>query len=87
MSGSAAGFVEVWDASTGAKLKELKGHTGTVNSVALSSDGTWIVSGSDDRSVWVWDALTGAKLKELKSFRTSTPPRTRHVTHQHLILS
>jgi WD40 repeat protein len=37
-----------------------------VNSVAFSSDGTWIVSGSDDNSVRVWDALTGVELKELK---------------------
>ena len=48
------------------KLKELKGHTDSVHSVAFSSDGTRIVSGSEDKSVRVWDALTGVELKELK---------------------
>ena len=48
------------------ELKELKGHTSSVNSVAFSRDGMQIVSGSDDNSVRVWDALTGVELKELK---------------------
>jgi WD40 repeat protein len=51
---------------TGVELKKLKGHTNTVNSVAFSSDGTQIVSGSVDNSVRVWDASTGVELKELK---------------------
>jgi len=40
-------------------------HNGLVSSVALSSDGTRIVSGSSDQSVRVWDALTGAELMAL----------------------
>ena len=48
------------------ELKELKGHTESANSVAFSSDCTWIVSGSDDNSVRVWDAFTGVELKELR---------------------
>ena len=47
-------------------MKELKGHTDWVTSVAFSPDGKHIVSGSWDKSVQVWDALTGGKLKELK---------------------
>ena len=49
------------DASTGAELKVLNGHTAHVFSVAFSADGTRIVSGSSDQSVWVWDALTEAE--------------------------
>ena len=40
--------VRVWDASTGAELKVLNGHTDWVNSVAFSADGTRIFSGSRD---------------------------------------
>ena len=57
--------VRVWDASTGAELKVLNGHTKTVHSVAFSPDGTRIVSGSYDDSVRVWDASTGAELRVL----------------------
>jgi len=39
------------------ELKALNGHTGSVTSVAFSSDGTKILSGSGDKSVQVWDAI------------------------------
>src|SRR5262249_33473964 len=50
----------------GTALLELKGHTGTVNSVAFSPDGQRIVTGSGDRTVRVWDVKTGTTLAELK---------------------
>ena len=34
-------------------------HTCSVNSVAFSSDGQWIVSGSEDKTIYVWSATTG----------------------------
>ena len=43
-----------------------EGHTGGVNSVEFSSNGTQIVSGSDDQSVRVWDVFTGVQVKVLK---------------------
>ena len=55
--------MRVWDASTGAELKVLKGHSQSVLSVAFSTDGTRVVSGSKDNSVRVWDVSTGAQAK------------------------
>jgi hypothetical protein len=55
----------VWDAQTGDKLLELKGHTGTVNDVAVTPDGARIVTGSADRTARIWDARTGAELRRL----------------------
>ena len=49
----------MWDARTGTPLLDLKGHTGTVTSVAFSPDGTRIVTGSGDQTAKVWDARTG----------------------------
>jgi len=43
----------------------LNGHTHYVTSVAFSSDGLRIASGSRDQSVRVWDASTGAELMTL----------------------
>ena len=40
-------------------LKVLEGHTGSVNAVAISTDGGKIVSGSKDKTVRVWSAETG----------------------------
>ena len=40
-------------------LKVLEGHTGDVTAVAVSADGSKIVSGSVDESVRVWSMETG----------------------------
>ena len=57
--------VQVWDASTGME-KELKCYTELVDSFGFWSDGTHIVSISNDGSVQVWDSSTGVELKKLK---------------------
>ena len=48
ISGLADNTVCIWDADTGVKKQILAGHTGAVNSTTLSSDGSHIVSGSND---------------------------------------
>jgi WD40 repeat protein len=42
------------------------GHSGEVNSIAFSSDGKRIVSGSHDMLVKIWDADTGAEVSILE---------------------
>ena len=41
----------VWDLASGECKSTMKGHTGDVNTVAISPDGNTIVSGSSDKSV------------------------------------
>jgi WD40 repeat protein len=43
-------------------IRELKGHTGSVNTIDFSSDGTRLVSGGRDRSLILWDVATGGTL-------------------------
>ncbi|CAE7097919.1 unnamed protein product [Rhizoctonia solani] len=48
--------VQLWDVKTKkAASRPLKGHTGVVNSVSFSPDGTRLVSGSHDKTIRVWD--------------------------------
>src|SRR6202021_3891354 len=42
-----------------AELNTLQGHDNIVSSVAFSSDGKHIASGSQDKTIRVWDAETG----------------------------
>ena len=57
--------IRVWDTATGQQVgNALRGHGIWVRSVAFSSDGTRIVSGSSDQTIRVWDAATGQQVGE-----------------------
>ena len=45
----------------------MQGHTGWVLSVALTLDGSQVVSGSDDATIKIWSMSTGALLNTLKA--------------------
>ena len=61
--GSGSGKVIILDATTGSQTAVLSGHRGLVMSVAFSSDGTLLVSGSHDKTVKLWDVQTGGVIK------------------------
>jgi hypothetical protein len=44
-------------------VRELKGHAGRVNGVAVSSNGKLALSGGQDRTVRLWDVSTGTELR------------------------
>jgi len=52
----------VWDRTTGALLKQLKGHSGPVNAVQMR--GNTIVSCSGDFRVKLWNIETGKNIRE-----------------------
>ncbi len=49
----------------GPLLRTLTGHTHWVNAVAVTPDGQWAVSASDDRTLKVWDLERGKELHTL----------------------
>ena len=48
--------ITAWDASTGLQVAELAGHQRAVLDLALSPDGSCLVSASEDTTLLVWDA-------------------------------
>jgi len=47
------------------RLHITKGHSDSVISIAISPDGKYIVSGSDDNTIKLWDISSG---KEVRTF-------------------
>ena len=49
------GDIITLDGTTGCQRAILSGHKDWVKSLAFSSDGTSLVSGSDDKAIMLWD--------------------------------
>jgi WD40 repeat protein/tetratricopeptide (TPR) repeat protein len=59
------GTITIWDGETGAEIRSLVGHAGSVHSAVWSPDGKQIVSAGADRNLMIWDAATGRKMRTL----------------------
>ena len=59
--------IRIWDLQTGELLLTLDGHSHWVLSVAISSDGKTLVSGSADKTVKIWDLKTGQLIRQLNA--------------------
>jgi WD40 repeat protein len=58
--------IKIWDLNTGKLLNTLGGHSYNVTSLAITTDNSKIVSGSDDKTIKVWDLDTGKLLNTLE---------------------
>ena len=60
VTGSFDRLAMIWDAKTGALIREaLIGHSEAISSVSFSPDGTRIITGGFDNLAIIWDANTG----------------------------
>jgi COMPASS component SWD3 len=58
--------LHIWDTKTGAETAVLAGHSGQVNTAAISTDNRLVVSGSDDTTVRVWNLENGQELQVMR---------------------
>jgi RNA polymerase sigma factor (sigma-70 family) len=49
-------IITLWETETGRERGHFLGHTGRVNSIAISADGKFVVTGAEDTTALVWDA-------------------------------
>jgi WD40 repeat protein len=59
--------LHLWDLESGENLRTFEGHTGRVNSVAVTPDGKRAISASSDNTLRLWDLESGKNLLRLVS--------------------
>jgi WD40 repeat protein len=62
IAASEDGSIKVWDLSKGEPVGsplELRGHTKSVRTLAISPDDRWLVTGGDDKTIRRWDLTNG----------------------------
>ena len=62
----------MWDAESGERLVSFIGHQGDVLCVAVSPNGKYVATGSEDNTAKVWDANTGKLLHTFKGISRIT---------------
>jgi WD40 repeat protein len=62
--------IRIWDTVTLRRVAVLRGHSGSVRSVAVSPDGLLVASASVDGTVKLWSSAMGV---EVGSFRAGGP--------------
>ena len=62
-SDRAGGYLRLWDAASGQRVRRLEGHTDAVTSVAFSRDGKRLLTGSYDATARLWNVATGELIR------------------------
>ncbi len=60
------GDIRAWNVAEGSEMRGFPGHRDAVYSLALSTDGHTLASGSYDQTIKLWDTRTGSEIRTLK---------------------
>ena len=78
MTGSYDKTAKLWDLESGRCLHTFAGHTDRISAVAVTPNGSKVVTGSGDHTVKFWDLRTGQLLVTMynldEGFLWTTPP-------------
>ncbi|HUQ79504.1 MAG TPA: WD40 repeat domain-containing protein, partial [Gemmatimonadaceae bacterium] len=67
VAGSQGHDVVLWDATTGAERRRLRGHTSPAVSIAFSADGSVLATSDGNTHVIAWDVSTGQAIRRITS--------------------
>jgi serine/threonine protein kinase len=59
--------IKLWDLQTGQPSRTLTGHLDLVTALAISSDGSMLISGSADKTIKLWELPSGKRLASLST--------------------
>jgi hypothetical protein len=63
--------LKLWDWNSGKLIRNLKGHSDSVNAIAVSRNGQTLVTGSRDNTIKVWNLTTGQLISTLRGHANS----------------
>jgi WD40 repeat protein/uncharacterized caspase-like protein len=65
---ASAHVINLWDLKSKTRKQRFEGHLADLNSVAFSSDGRFVLTGSSDSTTRIWESASGRELARLISF-------------------
>lgn len=68
--------MKIWDLRMGTQLKEYRGHTNFIHSLAFDNHSQVLCSGGIDRSLKFWDFTGGQQMKQEPKTATTTSTKT-----------
>jgi WD40 repeat protein len=63
--------LRLFDLGTGKEIRNMTDKDLTVSALALSPDGRWLASGSDDGAVRLWETATGGEVRQIAAHTRS----------------
>ena len=63
--------IKIWDSETGQQVSKMVGHSGSINSIKISNDGTFAISVGTDKAIRLWDLKSHKQVSQLDASQFS----------------